>query len=311
MELIDLICSAVMFPRQSIAMHDESSLIELLTRKWKLDPSILKGVGDDCAVLVMPRGEGSRRILFKTDAIAENVHFLPQTDPFLIGRKAIARVLSDFAAMGGKPWAALVTLGRPVKTTSARLRGIYHGITQIASEYGLQLVGGETITTQELILSIAAIGHAVHPPILRSGGQAGDYLYVTGLLGEGWPKRHLNFTPRLEEALWLARHRFPTAMLDLSDGLGLDLIRLAKASNVGVHLDEPSVPRRKSITLSQAIEAGEDYELLFSVSPKKAKKLEASWPFRTRLTKIGMLTKSLSDTLKNWKWKGYDHLKCY
>ncbi len=293
-------------------MHDESSLIELLTRKWKPDASVLKGVGDDCAVLAMARGKGSSHwLLFKTDAIAENVHFLAKTSPRLIGRKAIARVLSDFAAMGGEPWAAVVTLGKPVKTTPARLRGIYHGITQVASEYGLQLVGGETITTQELILSVAAIGRTLYPPILRSGGQPGDYLYVTGRLGEGWPKRHLTFTPRLEEGQWLAKQRFPTAMLDLSDGLGLDLIRLAKASNVGVHIDEQSLPRRKGITLSQAIQAGEDYELLFSVSPKKAKKLEASWPFRTRLTKIGMLTKSLSDTLKNWKWKGYDHLKCY
>jgi thiamine-monophosphate kinase len=284
--------------------NDESSLIALLTRDWKHDRSIVEGVGDDCAVLRWKK----HGLLFKTDAIAEGVHFSKDTLPRWVGRKAIARVLSDFAAMGGVPWAAVVTLGIPANFCVKRLRGIYRGMTAVACEYGLQLVGGETIRTEQLLLSVAAVGRAVYPPILRSKAKVGDRIYVTGYLGESWPRRHLTFTPRLEEGLWLARHRFPSAMMDVSDGLGVDFIRLARASNVGVELDEGSIPRHRGVSLRQAMERGEDYELLFTVSAAKAKKLERAWPFHTRLTCVGRITDSFVKAFKNWPWGGYDHL---
>jgi thiamine-monophosphate kinase len=290
-------------------MHNEASLIETLTRSWKLDASVLKGVGDDCAVLSVGRLGGASRLLLKTDAVVENIHFLPETSPRLVGRKAIARVLSDFAAMGGMPWAAVVTLGRPVGTLLRRLQAIYRGMTQMASAYGLLLVGGETTTTTELVLSVAAVGRAVCAPVLRSGGRAGDYVYVTGELGGSWPRRHLAFTPRLAEGQWLARHGLVSAMMDVSDGLGVDLVRLAKACGVGVCLDEAAVPRWRGVGLSEAMEVGEDYELLFCVSPRKARRLEALWPFETRLTRIGVLGGELADMLRSWKWKGYDHVR--
>src|ERR1700690_1411894 len=135
----------------SLAALGENGLLDLLTARWKTDArKVLTGVGDDCAVL---RGEGKNRyLLFKTDAVVEGVHFTPQEKPELIGRKALARALSDLAAMGGSPLAAVITMGVAKDESVRRIRAIYRGLERIAKKYGVNLVGGETTRAKQLFL---------------------------------------------------------------------------------------------------------------------------------------------------------------
>jgi len=293
----------------SLASLGENGLLHLLTSHWKTNSSrVLTGVGDDCAVL---RGDGKNHfLLFKTDAVVEGIHFTPDERPELIGRKALARVLSDIAAMGGSPLAAVVTLGVAENESVRRLRAIYRGIERIAKKYGVNLVGGETTRAKELFLSIALLGESrAHRPVLRSGARAGDFIYVTGRLGATRTKRHLVFEPRLAEGQWLARHGLASAMMDLSDGLGADLPRLAKASGVGFRLDAAAIPRARGATLSQAISDGEDYELLFTVRPVHAETLKKKWPFATPLHCIGVMGPRGRTSREPLSVYGFDHFK--
>ena len=141
----------------SLAALGENGLLDLLTARWKTDARrVLTGVGDDCAVL---RGEGKHHyLLFKTDAVVEGVHFRPREKPELIGRKALARALSDLAAMGATPLAAVITLGVAKHESVRRLKGIYAGLGKIAKKYGVNLVGGETTRAKELFLNVALLG---------------------------------------------------------------------------------------------------------------------------------------------------------
>src|SRR5471032_1813867 len=220
-----------------LAALGENGLLRLLTRHWKADPrQVLTGVGDDCAVL---RGNGKNHfLLFKTDAVVEGVHFTPSEKPELIGRKALARALSDLAAMGASPLAGVVTLGVPKDGSVRRLRAIYRGLERVAKKYRVNLVGGETTRAKQLFLNVALLSECRgYRPILRSGARAGDLIFVTGRLGATRARRHLVFEPRLAEGQWLARHKLASSLMDLSDGLGADLPRLVAASGVDFQLD--------------------------------------------------------------------------
>ncbi len=272
--------------KSSLHALGENGLLRLLTAKWKTDPArVLTGVGDDCAVL---RGAGRNHfLLFKTDAVVEEVHFTRRASPALVGHKALARAVSDIAAMGGKPVAAVITLGVPAAESPRRLRAIYGGLERAAKKYGVNLVGGETTRAPRLFLSVALLGECRgHRPVLRSGARAGDFIFVTGRLGAG---RHLDFTPRLEEGAWLARRKFATALMDLSDGLGADLPRLAAASGLGFQVEDRAIPRARGASLDAAWNAGEDYELLFTVRPARVAALKKVWPFATPLHCIGFM----------------------
>jgi thiamine-monophosphate kinase len=273
----------------SLAALGENGLVQLLTGHWKTDSRrILTGVGDDCAVL---RGEGKHHyLIFKTDAVVEGVHFTPQDKPELIGRKALARALSDLAAMGAAPLAAVITLGVPKNEAVRRLRAIYRGIERLAKKYRVNLVGGETTRARQLFLNVALLGECRgYPPVLRSGARAGDLLFVTGRLGATRAAKHLTFEPRLAEGQWLARHKFASSLMDLSDGLGADLPRLARASGVVYQIDLPAIPRARGATLKAALNDGEDYELLFTVRPAQIKNLKKRWPFATPVHCIGVM----------------------
>jgi thiamine-monophosphate kinase len=287
----------------SLAGLGEDGLLRLLTGRWKAKSrDVLVGVGDDCAVL---RGEG-RSLLFKTDAVVEGVHFSAKTPAALIGRKALARVLSDIAAMGGTPLAALVTLGLPGDESLRRLDAIYRGMEKLARENEVALVGGETTRTRELFLSIALLGECRGvKPVLRSGARAGDLIFVTGRLGATQARHHLHFTPRLAEGRWLARHGIATAMMDLSDGLGADLPRLGRASGIGYEVDEAAIPRARGASLEAALNDGEDFELLFTVSPRRAAWLKKTWPFATPVHCIGSMRKGRAAAFAH----GFDHFK--
>lgn len=251
------------------------------------------GPGDDCAVV----DEGSPQLgLLKTDALVENIHFRSGEDPTRVGWKAIARVSSDMAAMGGTPDKFLITLALAPSTSLAWAQGLYDGMAKCLRAFGGVLVGGETCMIPEgssAVISVAATGVVLRDQlVLRSTGRPGDALWVTGELGGTLAGKHLDFSPRLAEAAWLVRHFKPTAMMDLSDGLAQDLPRLAKSSGCGWQLDEARVPAAAGCTFSEAVGDGEDFELLFSAPADSSEALAKAWraQFPTlALSRIGSL----------------------
>jgi thiamine-monophosphate kinase len=287
----------------------EEGLLRLLTGRWRAKSArVLTGVGDDCAVL---RGSGRNQFLiFKTDAVVENVHFTRKAAPEKIGRKALARAVSDLAAMGASPVAAVITLGVPADESPRRLQAIYRGIERAAKKYGVELVGGETTRAAQLFLSVALLGECRgYRPVLRSGARAGDLIFVTGRLGGTQAGRHLAFEPRLAEGQWLARKKLASALMDLSDGLGADLPRLARASGVDFVLEEKAIPRARGASLAAALNDGEDYELLFTVRPSHAETLKKTWPFSTPVHCIGLMRSRPRSSKGSFFAHGFDHFK--
>jgi thiamine-monophosphate kinase len=249
-------------------------------------------------------------LLFKTDAVVEGVHFTPDAPPGAIGHKALARALSDLAAMGAAPIAAVITLGLPPGESPKRLRAIYGGLEKTARKYGCELVGGETTRAAQLFLNVALLGECRgYAPVLRSSARAGDVLFVTGRLGATQARRHLAFEPRLAEGQWLARKKFATAMMDLSDGLGADLPRLARASRLEFVIDPAAIPRASGATLAGALNDGEDYELLFTVRASRAATLKKLWPFATALHCMGGMRAPGHGSAAPFSAHGFDHFK--
>lgn len=286
---------------------NEFELIAKLTRALPTNESVLVGAGDDCAVLDL--GVPDQLVLFKTDAVVEGIHFTAETPPEKIGRKALARCLSDIAAMAGTPTAALVTLGLPQKFDPAFVAKIYDGLNTLAAASGVAMVGGETTTNPErMLISIALLGTVPRQRrILRSGAKLGDAIFVTGELGGSLAEKHLEFEPRLAEARWLAEHFALHAMLDLSDGLAGDLRHVLNASRVGAELLKTAVPVSRAAKLAArsgsaakpafvaAMTDGEDFELLFTLASKDAVKLLDAWKRKFPRVKLSCIGRIVSD----------------
>lgn len=287
----------------------EDALIQRLLGKLPHSASSLHtGPGDDCAVA--PLDEDHWQLL-KTDAIVESVHFFPTDEAKRVGWKAIARVVSDFAAMGGRPQWFLVTLGIPASYSVEKLEQLYEGMGACLQTYGATLCGGETTSIPEsgaLMISIAATGVVKKSQLaLRSTASRGDGIFVTGRLGGSLAGRHLDFTPRLREAEWLTSRTYPSAMMDLSDGLAKDLPRLAAASAIGYQLDLATLPCHPGCTPAHALTDGEDYELLFTVAADRSSELSESWCLafpHTPLTRIGTMV-DLTESMQ--LHGGWDH----
>jgi thiamine-monophosphate kinase len=267
---------------------NEFELIAKLTKTLPLNKTVMVGAGDDCAVLDF--GLPDKLLLFKTDAVVEGVHFEKGTLPEKIGRKALARCLSDIAAMAGTPAAAVVTIGLPEHFKPEAVEKIYDGMNVLAKKHAVAIVGGETTANPERVfISVALLGTVSRgKQILRSTAKAGDAIFVTGELGGSPAGKHLDFEPRLAEARWLAEN-FPIhAMIDLSDGLAGDLRHLLKAG-LGAELLKSAVPlsratkeiaRKNPFTktpLTAALTDGEDFELLFTAAAGDAVKLLDAW----------------------------------
>jgi len=293
---------------------NEFELIARLTRSLPSNKSVVTGPGDDCAVLDL--GIPDRLLLFKTDAVVEGVHFVTGAPPEKVGHKALGRCLSDIAAMAGTPTAALVTIGLPPGFEVSYVEAIYEGINTLARKCDVAVVGGETTTNPERIwISIALLGWVARGKgALRSGAEAGDAIFVSGELGGSLTGKHLEFEPRLREALWLASHFRVHAMLDISDGLAGDLRHILKASRVGAELLSASIPISRAARLASreessaksallaALTDGEDFELLFTVASKDAVPVLDGWRKhfpKVPLTCIGKITAAEGITLRD------------
>ena len=292
---------------------------------------VVVGAGDDCAVLEL--GAPEAQTLLKTDAVVEGVHFLAGTEPERVGHKALARCLSDVAAMGGTATAAVVTLGLPSGFEPERVLGLYRGMQRLAVRHRVAIVGGETTTNPGgLLVNVALVGSVSRGrALLRSGACPGDALFVTGELGGSIEGHHLDFEPRLEEGRWLAASGRVHALMDVSDGLAGDLAKLLAASGgLGAEIRQSSLPIRRAARLRAragdlarppvlaALTDGEDFELLFATAAADAVGLLDAWKAAfpgTRLTCIGRVTPGPGQFLRTPQGlrpmpvRGYEHFQ--
>ncbi len=279
--------------RATLAAIGEDVLVSAILGTLPQGPGTIVGGGDDCAAVESPaRGEV---LLLKCDAMVEGIHFTKEAAPEKVGRKALARCLSDIAAMAGRPREALVTLAVPGSLEMRWVAKFYNGLNRLARQHEVSVVGGETVECPgPSVISVSLTGSAPRNGVVtRSGGRPGDVLLVTGRLGGSLKGHHFDFEPRLAEARWLARRFRPSAMMDLSDGLAADLPRLATASACGYELDKSAVPRSRGSSIGQALNDGEDFELLIAMEAKRARRCVPEWSVafpNTLLTAIGRLT---------------------
>jgi len=297
----------------------EESILEGLRRRIAIprSSSVILGIGDDCAIF-RPRG-AKEDLLVTTDLLIEGVHFERATHaPAGIGHKALARGLSDIAAMGGAPRFCLVSLALPDSAGPAWVNQFYSGLLKLAKRTGTVLAGGDLARAQRVMCDMVVVGSVPRGRALRrDGARAGDSIYVSGRLGgsalgletkrgRAW-KRHISPEPRLALGVYL-RELGATAAMDISDGLSIDLRRLARASRVCAEIE--GLPRFPGATMEQALHGGEDYELLFTVPagtrvPARFGNLE--------LTRIGRILRGRAGQVllggRRLPALGYDHFR--
>jgi len=251
-------------------MH-EIKFVDYLKKNIRCDKNVIRGIGDDAAVIKYKRG---KYLLFASDMIIEGVHFSKKDKPQDIGWKAIGVNISDIAAMGGVPRHIVISASIPGSSSLKILKGIIEGTRKICKIFNINIVGGDTNKGRNLVIDTAIIGEVEKKClVLRSGAKVGDLIFVTGALGKGRLK-NLRIMPRIEEARTLVKQFKINSMIDITDGLFLDLHRLAGASNVGAFIYKSLIPLHSDATsFSDAFFYGEDFELLFTLSLKDAKRL--------------------------------------
>jgi len=301
-------------------LRSEAELTERL-RRLAVVPrgsGLVLGIGDDCAIF---RPRNSREdLLFTTDLLIEDTHFRRATHSAGdIGWKALARGLSDIAAMGGEPRFCLVSLALAPWCDAAWVDGFFRGLLRLAGRTGTPLAGGDLSHGASLACDVVVAGAVPRSRALRrDGARTGDAIYVSGALGgsalgmaagrgKAW-RRHLRPQPRLALGRFLRETVHATAAMDLSDGLSLDLARLCRASGLGAEIAAPPVWR--GATLAQALHGGEDYELLFTAPPR------APVPIAFEgipLTRIGVMCRQSPGKVtmegKPLAPGGYDHFR--
>jgi len=279
---------------------EEFDLIEWIRRRASSNPAVAVGIGDDAAALETP---ADALTLVTTDMLIDGVHFSrDRATPRQIGRKAIARALSDIAAMAGDAVAVVAAMAVPKGTSISYLQEIARGMMAAASESGASLVGGDIATGDlPLAITVTCLGVGRRGRItLRSGARPGDVLLVTGELGGSLLGRHLDLRPRLREARWLRDAVGIHGMIDVSDGLAADAAHLATESGVAIEIWEQAVPiSRDAVAMAQssgappldhALYDGEDYELLFTAGAREAEDLLRRTDLPVRVSCIGEVT---------------------
>ena len=252
----------------------EAGLIERLAKNFRAGRDVIKGIGDDCAVI---RVSKKKYLLVTIDMLLEDVDFkFKEAAPFQIGWKSLACGLSDIASMGGVAKYAVVSLGLPDKLNVEFIDELYRGIKTLAKKFDVEIVGGDTNSSKKLVIDVAVLGFVEADKVaLRSGARPGDIICVTGMLGGSYrSKRHLTFTPRLKEARYLVSNFKIRSMIDISDGLSTDLNHIAKESGVGACIYEELIPVSKDAKgVNAALNEGEDFELLFTMPLGEARRL--------------------------------------
>jgi thiamine-monophosphate kinase len=266
-----------------MARDDEFDLIRWIQKQSPVRPPVELGIGDDCAIL--GASAIGRSMLVTTDMLVEGRHFLLEAaGPELVGRKALAVNLSDIAAMAGRPTAAFISVALPRSRGRELAEGLYRGLLPLAERFGVTIAGGDTNSWDgPLVINVTLMGESgVGGPVRRSGAGPGDILFVTGPLGGSLGGRHLTFEPRVDLALQLKARFKVLAMMDVSDGLSSDLRHMAEACGAGAVIEADRIPIHDDVdsglTLAErvdhALSDGEDFELLFAVSPAEAAQLE-------------------------------------
>ncbi len=266
---------------------DEFAFIEKLRKRVPRSKHVLKGIGDDAAVL---KGVGRGSLVIATDMLVEGVDFvLGKLSPEKIGRKALAVNLSDLAAMGAEPFVFVLSVGKPEYITVKWLDRFYDGMLKLAEECEIGCVGGDFSRSKEFSASVTVLGRAVDP-VLRSGAKSGDYVGVTGVLGGSIRRHHYSFLPRLREGKFLAGAGRVNSMIDISDGLIQDLEHILHASGKTAELNLDLIPvsrdalaltsGRGAAALERALTDGEDFELLFTISAEGKTRIENGWKKR-------------------------------
>ncbi len=272
-----------------------------------LKRGLIKGIGDDCAVLHPNSGSD---LVFTTDFVLEGRHFGVQTHSAAeVGRKALARSLSDLAAMGSEPEFCLVSLAIPPPLSSRWIDGFYRGLLGLAKKYKIALAGGDLSKFDKVIVDVMCCGRVPRgKAILRSGARPGDRIYVTGRLGRA---AHSNWRaeaePRIEAGI--ALRSLVSAGMDLSDGLSIDLHRLCTESGVSAEISS-DLPRARGATLNEALHGGEDYELLLTARPAaRIPEKIGSLP----ISQIGLITRGKPGQIicdgEILKLQGFDHFR--
>ena len=298
----------------------ENEFLKRIVPFFKQDKTqVVVGPGDDCAVLKYTSG---KYMLFAADQVVSGIHYEYGIKNLeLVGAKLLKRNISDIAAMGGKPLFAVVTAS--VSSNYERLENIYRGLAKEAEKWKVSICGGDFSGAPHKnteVFSLSIIGEVNKKNVcLRANARPGDLLYATGTFGNSYfSEHHLKFVPRLDEGIFLA-NGFTKSMMDVSDGLLLDLQRFCDASEVSLKLNTGIIPWRKGTqSLKNVLTDGEDHELIFAVKLSKEKKLLNSWSFpKVKLTRIGVFekknTKHIISDLKTGRdlleeyQPGYEH----
>ena len=272
----------------------EDDFLEALFKRMPVPPGeLVIPPGDDCAGF---RSADGSLLLIAVDQVVEGRHFAEEgpfaASPQQVGRKLLARNLSDIAAMGGTPLYCLSSVALGSRHDEAWLNRFFDGMLDLCRRWDTHLVGGDLARGAErTVASLTIVGRADERQVARRAGASdGDGFWATGVFGRSLPTgHHLDFEPRIREGRWLAEQGIAGAMIDVSDGLLIDAGRLCRASGVGLFLDVQSIPKRTSeTTIEEALTDGEDYELLLAVPREREKRLRRDWPFpELPLTRLG------------------------
>ncbi len=280
------------------------------------------GIGDDMAQIALGPGAS---VLITTDMLLDGTHFDLKTATLKqVGYKAMAASLSDCAAMATIPLAAVVAVALPRGISRAQLQELHAGIVSAGDQYHCPLVGGDITSWKgegPFAICVAMLSKpGDKPPVRRDGARVGDVICVTGTLGGSGRRKHLEFEPRVREALEIVRIAELHAMMDLSDGLSTDLNRICRQSGVGALIEAAAVPladdaKAGADPLDAALNEGEDFELLFTLAPDQWDRLQRTWndplPISAigRITDTGRMQIAMADgRTADLKPAGYDHL---